>query len=119
MKTKEQEGDISWMKTLSSCVNKVKAEGYTEDFQITKKGLTTYDEGKFYTPEQVSIVNFYRFEGASDPGDSTILYVIETSDGVKGTLSDGYGTYTDSDVSRFIVQVEEIQKQIHSSKVDA
>jgi hypothetical protein len=118
METKEQEGDNSWMKTLSSCANKVKADGYTEDFQVTKKGLTTYNEEKVYTPEQVSIVNFYRFEGASDPGDSTILYVIETSDGLKGTLSDGYGTYADSDVSKFIVQVEEIQKQIHPSKID-
>ena len=119
METKEQEGDISWMKTLSSCANKVKEDGYTEDFQITKKGLTTYNEDKFYTPEQVSIVNFYRFEGESDPGDSMILYVIETSDGRKGTLSDGYGAYSDSDVSKFIVQVEEIKKQIHPSKIDA
>jgi hypothetical protein len=118
METKGQEGDVTWMKTLSSCVNKVKGDGYTEDFQVTKKGLTTYNEDKVYTPEQVSIVNFYRFEGTSDPGDNIILYVIETSDGTKGTLSDGYGAYADSDVSKFFVQVEEIQKQIHPSKVD-
>jgi hypothetical protein len=45
-----------------------------------------------------------------------ILYVIETNDGVKGTLVDGYGAYADSDVSKFIVQVEEIEKQIKAKK---
>jgi hypothetical protein len=112
----EQKPEIPWMKGLASCSNKMKEDGYTEDFQVTKKGLTTFNEDKHYTPEQVKIVNFYRFEGVSDPGDNMILYVIETNDGVKGTLVDGYGAYADSDVSKFIVQVEEIEKQIKAKK---
>src|SRR5687768_6901965 len=102
--------EIPWMKSLSSCVNKMKEEGYKEDFQVTEKGLTTFDDSKNYKPEQVRIVNFYRFEGESDPGDNTILYVIETDNGDKGTLVDGYGAYSDENVSKFIVEVEKIQK---------
>jgi hypothetical protein len=102
--------EIPWMKSLSSCVNKMKDDGFKEDFQATSKGLTTFDKSKTYNPDQVRILNFYRFEGESDPGDNTILYVIETDDGVKGTLVDGYGAYADISVSKFIVQVEEIQK---------
>jgi hypothetical protein len=117
METSVQAGDI--MKTLSSCSNQMKEEGYKEDFQVTKKGLTTFSETKYYQPEDVSIVNFYRFEGTSDPGDSSILYVIETNDGTKGTLVDSYGAYSDSDVSKFIVAVEEIQKKTHTSKLNA
>ena len=119
METRGQEGDISWMKTLTSCVNKVKQDGHIEDFQVTKKGLTTFNEEKFYSPEQVSIINFYRFEGESDPGDNAILYVVATDDGKKGTLVDGYGASADPDVSKFIVKVEEIKKQIHTSNVNA
>jgi hypothetical protein len=63
----------------------------------------------------VKIVNFYRFEGVSDPGDMTVLYVIETNDGVKGTLADGYGPYASEDASKFITKVTEIQKQIPQS----
>ncbi len=107
------------MKGLASCVNKMKEDGYKEDFQVSKKGLTTFSESKYYSPEEVKIVNFYRFEGVSDPGDNTILYVIETADGTKGTLVDGYGAYASQEVSKFIVAVEEIQKKIHTSKVDA
>lgn len=102
--------EIPWMKSLSSCVNRMKKEGYEEDFQVTEKGLTTFDHGKSYGPHQVRIVNFYRFEGESDPGDNTILYVIETDDGTKGTLVDGYGAYASEEVSKFIVEVEQIQK---------
>jgi hypothetical protein len=117
---KKSESDNSWMKTLTSCTNKVKEDGYTEDFLVTKKGLTNYGESKtVYTPEQVSIVNFYRFEGASDPGDNTILYVIETDDGVKGTLVDGYGAYSDEEVSKFIAAVQAIEKKIFTSDVNA
>ncbi|MEX2231542.1 MAG: hypothetical protein WD824_05245 [Cyclobacteriaceae bacterium] len=102
--------EIPGMKSLSSCINKIKEEGYTEDFQVNEKGLTTFDDSKNYKPEQVRIVNFYRFEGESDPGDNTILYVIETDNGDKGTLVDGYGAYSDENVAKFIVEVEKIQK---------
>jgi hypothetical protein len=108
--------DVPWMKSLSSCSNKMREMGYKEDFQIDKKGLSTFGGSKAYKPEEVKIVNFYRFEGVSDPGDNTIMYVIETADGLKGTLVDGYGAYASDDVSKFIVQVEEIQKQIPQSK---
>jgi hypothetical protein len=108
-----------WMKSLSSCVNKMKDDGYTEDFQVTKKGLTTFNDEKSFQPDEVRIENFYRFEGESDPGDSMILYVIETNDGTKGTLVDGYGAYASQDASKFIVDVEEIQKKIHTSKLNA
>ena len=119
METSGQTGNIPWMKGLASCVNKMKEDGYTEDFQVSKKGLTTFNESKIFKPEEVKIVNFYRFEGVSDPGDNTILYVMETSDGTKGTLVDGYGAYASDDVSKFIVAVEEIQKQIKTAKVNA
>jgi hypothetical protein len=111
--------EIPWMKNLSACSNKMREEGYKEDFQVTEKGLSTFDNEKNYKPDQIRIVNFYRFEGVSDPGDNTILYVIETNDGVKGTLVDGYSTYADESVSKFIVQVEDIQKKINTSKLNA
>ena len=102
--------EIPWMKSLSSCTSRMKQEGYKEDFQVNEEGLCTFDNSKTFRPDEVKIVNFYRFEGESDPGDNTILYVIETIDGTKGTLVDGYGAYADENVSKFIVEVEQIQK---------
>lgn len=97
------------MATLSECVNKSVEKGYTENFKVVGRGLTTDKEEIFYRPEQVKISNFYRFEGYSDPQDNAILYLIETRDEKKGILIDAYGAYADAKLSRFIHDVEDIQ----------
>lgn len=99
------------MKTLSSCLNKIVKEGYQENFKVTQKGLQSLETDKVYRPEQVRIVNFYRFEGVSDPSDSAILYVIETDDGARGSLTDAYGMYADAEIDEFIKAVEDISKK--------
>lgn len=102
------------MQTLSQCLTHAREEGYKEDFQVGVSGLTT-PKGTFYPPHKVSITNFYRFEGYSDPADNAILYLIETTDRTKGVLVDAYDTYADARVSNFIRQVEDIQKK-HTGK---
>jgi hypothetical protein len=99
------------MKSLASCLNKLVLDGYTEDFKAAERGLLSLQSEKIYEPGQVRVVNFFRFEGASDPADNTILYVIETADGVKGTLVDAYGSYADAKVTSFMQEVEDIQKK--------
>ena len=99
------------MKTLASCLNKIVKDGYEENFKVTDEGLQSLETGKIYKPDQVHIVNFFRFEGASDPSDSAILYVIETTDGAKGSLTDAYGMYADAEIDRFIKEVENISKK--------
>jgi len=98
------------MPTLSEKINKALVQGYSENFKISSKGLTDEVGSKYYLPTEVSIPNFHRFEGYSDPQDNAILYWIETSDGRKGILVDAYGPYSDVKVSNFIREVEDIQK---------
>jgi hypothetical protein len=94
------------MKTLASCLNKLVLDGYTEDFKAGDRGLLSLQHERIYQPKDVKIVNFFRFEGASDPADNSILYVIETTDGIKGTLVDAYGPYGDANVQKFMEEVE-------------
>lgn len=103
--------DKNEMKTLSDVMNKLKEEGFKHEFVINDNGLTSEGSPFYYVPEQVRVIDFYRFEGESDPADSSILYALENSDGEKGVLSDSYGPYGDEKISSFIRQVEEIQKQ--------
>lgn len=99
------------MKSLATCLNKLVLDGYTEDFKAAERGLLSLQSERIYEPTQVHVVNFFRFEGASDPADNTILYVIETNDGVKGTLVDAYGSYADAKVTAFMAEVEDINKK--------
>lgn len=105
------------MNSLSACINKAVGNGYTVNFKVNQEGRLDRESGTgSYAPDQVQIVNFYRFEGASDPADNSILYLIETSDNVKGMLVDAYGTYAQEQISQFIKQVEDIQKQEKGAK---
>jgi hypothetical protein len=101
-----------YLSSMVACLNKATQDGYTKNFKVTDKGLTEDENSdKAYSPEQVHIINFYRFEGTSDPADNSILYVIETSDHEKGTLIDAYGAYADEKINKFITEVEDIQKK--------
>lgn len=102
---------MPYMKSLATCVNRIINEGYTEDFKITEQGLESPNKQKNYKPEQIQIINFFRFEGMSAPDDNAVLYVIETADGTKGTLIDAYGIYNDTRIGRFMKDVEQIQKK--------
>jgi hypothetical protein len=99
------------MKTLVSCINSLVKAGFTEDYKINGDKLKALKRERNYNPEEVKVLNFYRFEGDSDPADNSILYAIETTDGSRGTLVDAYGPYADSKISSFMHQVDEINKK--------
>lgn len=101
-----------YLKTLVECHKKMLSDGYTEDFTVDDGLLKCLKTEKTYKPDEVTICNFFRFEGQSDPEDSSIMYVIETNDGTKGTIIDAYGAYSDPDLSPFITEVEKISKKI-------
>ncbi len=110
--TVENNDMIPHMKSLSACLNKMVLDGYDDDFKINDKGLKSLKTNKIYQPDEIHISNFFRFEGQSDPNDNTILYVIETEDGVKGTIVDAYGPYADTKLTEFLNKVEDFNKKI-------
>lgn len=101
------------MNTVTACINKAVLQGYEANFKIADNKLQAKDGERSYSPDQVRVNNFYRFEGNSDPADNAILYVLETTDGTKGTLLDAYGTYADDSVNKFFDQVENINKKVN------
>ena len=101
----------SEMKTLVSTLNSLIQKGYTEDYKANDAGLKALKTEKIYQPDQVKVVDLYRFEGTSDPADESILYAIETNDGGKGTLVDAFGPSSDTKVTAFMQKVEEISKK--------
>lgn len=101
-----------YIKSMVSCLSKVVDDGYKEDFIATREGLESSSTRKLYSPNDVKVITSFRFEGFSDPLDSAVLYVLETSDGLKGTLIDGYGTLADPFVYKFILDVESRNERI-------
>ena len=112
----ENNDEIPHMKSLALCLNRMVLDGFTDDFKVVDSGLKSLKTEKIYHPDEVNVKNFFRFEGQSDPNDNTIMYAIETNDGVKGTLIDAYGPYADIKVSDFFKQVEAFEKKVNKSE---
>ena len=102
----------TFMNNEENLMKKLEQHGYTDQFRVEKDRLVNLTSGKKYKSADVTAVNFYRFEGISDPDDMSILYAIETCDGIKGTLTDAYGNYSDDDTGAFMKKVE-TEKKLH------
>ncbi|GAC1377496.1 MAG: hypothetical protein NVSMB30_24510 [Hymenobacter sp.] len=108
MQDKEEE------RSLVNVENKLTQDGFTQDFNVVDGRLHTigHDSNKSYGPDEVTIVDFYRFEGESNPDDMSILYAIEAHDGVRGTISSAYGVYADTEIDDFLKQVDDLGKNL-------
>lgn len=81
--------------TLSEAVNGLKQRGFNIDFNLSFDCITCHETPVNLLPSEFEIVEVHRFEGATNPSDSSILYAIESKHGQKGTLVNAYGVYAD------------------------
>ena len=88
--------------TLTAALEELKRQGFTEHFALVGGRLRGLGSRQTFRPDQVKISEFRRFEGISDPDDMSILYAIETEDGLRGTLVDAFGVYADPEVGAFV-----------------
>lgn len=79
--------------TLSEAISSLRSRGYTTDFNLAENCLIC--NGTRFDVSDFEIVETFRFEGASNPDDSSILYAIESNKGDKGLLVSAYGMYAE------------------------
>ena len=82
------------MTTVSSVLEKLRVKKFDKEFCMTPEGFTA-GNNKYYKPGDLKIIRTYRFEGESDPSDSSIIYLLEANDGLIGYSLDAYGAYSD------------------------
>ncbi len=89
--------------TLSTAINDLIKRGYTADFNLLKESRSKNDPVWIeLLASRFKIVEHYRFDGMTNVDDESVLYVIETDSGLKGTLVDAYGVDADPDFSALI-----------------
>ncbi len=82
--------------TLSQATTAYHQKGYTYEFSLESDGIKCAHVDKKFDPNNFTIVQVFRFEGMSSTDDSSVLYIIESSDGTKGQLIDAYGAYAEN-----------------------
>jgi len=81
------------MDTIATVLERLRRKNQDNEFAVNKYGLITMS-GKVYDQHEVKIIHTYRFEGASDPSEQAIIYLVEANDGTIGYSLDAYGVYT-------------------------
>lgn len=82
--------------TLTEGLTALREQGYTEDFNLKSDCITSVMNNLELYPDDFHIDKYFRFEGNTDPDDSSILYAIASSDQqIKGVLVNSYGMYSD------------------------
>ena len=81
------------MTTLTTVLENLRVRNQDKEFSMTEDGSTAGTD-KYYEPQDLTIIKAYRFEGDSNPDDSSVLYLIEANDGLIGYSLDAYGAYS-------------------------
>jgi hypothetical protein len=88
--------------TVAEAVRDLEARGFSANFELIGKTFQAVGSGKQFLPDDLTIVEHYRFEGSSDPEEMAVVYAIEARDGTRGILVDAYGAYSNPELSTFL-----------------
>jgi hypothetical protein len=100
--TPDPNSSLHTMDTLSEVMNALKNKGYSIDFNLKNDHLICNNchEEIHLQPDEFEIEDIFRFEGESNPDDSSILYAIKSDKyNLKGVLVNAYGVYANELVS--------------------
>jgi hypothetical protein len=91
---------------MLEAIQELKKRGFTANFEFLIQEFRNVDSGRTFKADELTIVEHYRFEGASDPDDMSIVYAIESDDGLKGIVADAFGLYANPDLGGFLENVK-------------
>ena len=90
--------------TVSEAIEQLRAKGFTLDLNLKQNHFMTGEQAS--PADEFEIVDLYRYEGPSDPGDEATVYALASQSGLKGIFVSGYGASSDE-------EADEVLKQLH------
>jgi len=91
---------------MLGAIQELKKRGFTANFEFLNQEFLDVDSGRTFKADELTIVEHYRFEGASDPDDMSVVYAIESDDGLKGIVADAFGLYANPNLGGFLEKVK-------------
>lgn len=92
-------------------INELRKEGYVEDFNLKQNCIECRNGEYKIFHDEFEIDNFFRFEGDTDPGNSSILYAISSPKyKLKGVLVNGYGIYSEEVTNEMLNKLNIVHK---------
>jgi len=98
--------EINQYESMTEALHDLNKRGFTDSFTVEEGGIRSMTTGKLVRPENVTIVEYHRFEGDTNPDDMSVVYALECGDGMRGIIVDAYGTYADPKIAEFLKEVK-------------
>ncbi|POY35027.1 hypothetical protein C3K47_17370 [Solitalea longa] len=71
-------------------------KGYNYTFELTGNGIRLIEKNIFLSPDNFTIKEYYKLDGIKDPQDASLIFAIESNDGLfKGALITAYSAFND------------------------
>ena len=97
---------VNQFDTLSTAIDDLKKRGFIYSFKIDSNTAICIETMEFVKPEDMSVVEYHRFEGQSSEDDMSVVYAVESVSGLKGVIIDAYGTYANPHLTAFLSKVK-------------
>jgi hypothetical protein len=97
---------VNYYDNLVQATNQLGKRGFDAEFKFDGKQLLSTDTKHTYTADELQIVEYHRFEGLTNPADSSVIFAIETNTDEKGTVIMSYSTDADMQLVSFIDKVK-------------
>src|ERR1700682_3079649 len=91
--------------TVACAVDDLTRRGFTEDFRVVDGKLRASGTGEMVRSEDLVIREYHRFEGISNPDDMAIVYSVDATNGLRGTVVDAFGVYSAPALSALLEHV--------------
>ena len=98
--------NVNYYDNLVEATQKLRERGFDAEFKFDGKQLLSIETNHKYPAEALEIVEYHRFEGMSNPADSSVIFAIETNTNEKGTVIMSYSTDADMQLVSFIDKVK-------------
>ncbi len=83
--------------TVTEALQDLKLRGFITDFNLAFDKIICSNNAIILNTNDFEIVEVYRFEGETNPGDEDVVYAVQSKDGKnKGTITSAYGVYAET-----------------------
>ena len=103
--------EINQYETMVEALTSLNKQGYRYSFKVSNKKAVCIETKDEFSAKEMTIVEFHRFEGDTDPADMSVIYVVECTNGLKGCLIDAYGSYADEQMSEFLSEIKVAERK--------
>ncbi|MBS1615816.1 MAG: hypothetical protein JST06_06810 [Bacteroidetes bacterium] len=98
---------------LQALLFRASLDGFGESFRTSERGLYSIQRSRYYRPEQVRIIRKIHLDSMGPSSNISLLYFVETFDGLKGIVSSLENSSGADACQQFMNEAERIQKLLY------